>query len=82
MYRFEAFLSEDMNYSSAIFEDFEEDLKANRGRPLETLESAQLRKMKCVVNDISFELLTSRRHFQKYHPENEDTAWRSYPGSW
>lgn len=37
-----------MNYSSAIFRDFGEDLGPVRAQPLESLESAQLRKMRYV----------------------------------
>lgn len=42
---FSAFLSEDMNYSSALFMDFNEDLKSDVTKR-ETLEEAQLRRMR------------------------------------
>lgn len=42
--RFNEFLSEDMNYSSAIFMDYTEDLKKDP-ETCETLEDAQIRKM-------------------------------------
>ncbi|KAJ6539846.1 CFS1-like protein [Mycena vulgaris] len=45
---FSAFLSEDMNYSSAIFKDFNEDLDPNVS-VRESLEDAQLRKVKLIL---------------------------------
>ena len=42
---FQTMLSEDMNYSSAIFLDYKEDL-VKAPELCETLEDAQLRKMK------------------------------------
>jgi cyclopropane fatty-acyl-phospholipid synthase-like methyltransferase len=53
--RFKAFLSADMNYSSAIFEDFREDLASHVKNP-EPLESAQMRKMQYVyfLIDVSY----------------------------
>ncbi|KAF8499899.1 CFS1-like protein, partial [Hysterangium stoloniferum] len=45
---FSAFLSEDMNYSSAIFKDFNEDLLSPDSFH-ETLEEAQLRKMRLAI---------------------------------
>ncbi|EIN11137.1 CFS1-like protein [Punctularia strigosozonata HHB-11173 SS5] len=45
---FEAFLSEDMCYSSAIFKDFTEDLSPKPGA-LESLEDAQMRKMRYII---------------------------------
>ncbi|KIJ24324.1 hypothetical protein M422DRAFT_80693, partial [Sphaerobolus stellatus SS14] len=47
---FTAFLSKDMNYSSAIFKDFNEDLQRSSGIQLETLEEAQTRKMLNVIS--------------------------------
>jgi len=46
---FRSYLSEDMNYSSAIFRDYEEDLKADESNR-ETHERAQLRKMKSLLD--------------------------------
>lgn len=46
--RFTAFLSHDMNYSSAIFKDFNEDINGTQSEHAETLEDAQIRKMKWV----------------------------------
>lgn len=44
--RFTAYLSQDMNYSSAIFRDIDEDLKVERiGTELEHQDEAHLRKM-------------------------------------
>ncbi|KAJ6455577.1 CFS1-like protein [Mycena vitilis] len=45
---FSAFLSEDMNYSSAIFQDFNEDLDPAVSI-CESLEDAQIRKVKLVL---------------------------------
>ncbi|KIJ35027.1 hypothetical protein M422DRAFT_262765 [Sphaerobolus stellatus SS14] len=45
---FSAYLSKDMNYSSAIFRNFSEDLQGNVSER-ETLEEAQLRKMKVIL---------------------------------
>ncbi|KAF7326710.1 CFS1-like protein [Mycena sanguinolenta] len=45
---FSAFLSEDMNYSSAIFKDFNEDLDPTTS-VRESLEDAQLRKTRLVL---------------------------------
>ena len=44
-FSFQNMLSEDMNYSSAIFLDYKEDLM-KAPELCETLEAAQLRKMK------------------------------------
>lgn len=52
---FEAFLSEDMNYSSAIFRDFGEDLGPVRAQPPESLESAQLRKMRLILRQLKIQ---------------------------
>lgn len=35
-----------MNYSSAIFRDYNEDLRDDNSQTLETLEEGQIRKMK------------------------------------
>ncbi|KAJ6590067.1 CFS1-like protein [Mycena vulgaris] len=45
---FAAFLSEDMNYSSAVFKHYNEDLEKQKD-PLESLESAQQRKMEMIL---------------------------------
>ncbi|KAF8589859.1 cyclopropane-fatty-acyl-phospholipid synthase [Ramaria rubella] len=45
---FSTFLSEDMNYSSAIFKDFTEDIRPG-AQDLESLEDAQLRKMRHII---------------------------------
>ncbi|KAF7371112.1 CFS1-like protein [Mycena sanguinolenta] len=45
---FAAILSQDMNYSSAIFKDYTEDLYLTEG-PLESLEAAQERKMEMIL---------------------------------
>ncbi|PFH46944.1 hypothetical protein AMATHDRAFT_153349 [Amanita thiersii Skay4041] len=49
--RFSAFLSEDMNYSSAIFKDYNEDLKPD-GKVIESLEDAQMRKMRTILKKV------------------------------
>lgn len=46
---FSAFLSPDMNYSSAIFRDYNEDLRDDNSYKLETLEEGQIRKMKNII---------------------------------
>ncbi|GJJ08127.1 hypothetical protein Clacol_002335 [Clathrus columnatus] len=48
---FSAFLSTDMNYSSAIFKDYNEDLVGSNTsrRQLESLEEGQIRKMKNLI---------------------------------
>ncbi|KAJ7869995.1 CFS1-like protein [Mycena leptocephala] len=46
---FQAFLSEDMNYSSAIFRDFTEDLHS-QNETTECLEDAQMRKIRFILN--------------------------------
>jgi cyclopropane-fatty-acyl-phospholipid synthase len=48
IYSFGAILSKDMTYSCAVFVDCNGDLKSD-AQP-ETLEDAQLRKMKCVFH--------------------------------
>ncbi|KAF8521213.1 CFS1-like protein [Hysterangium stoloniferum] len=45
---FAAFLSSDMNYSSAIFKDFTEDIEPKEGPP-ESLSDAQIRKMRNII---------------------------------
>ena len=45
-HRFAALLSKDMTYSCAIFENYEEDLQRRDGHVSETLEDAQLRKLR------------------------------------
>ena len=39
-------LSKDMSYSSAIFKDYEEDIRCAGSKDLESLEAAQLRKLR------------------------------------
>lgn len=51
---FESFLSKDMNYSSALFKDFNEDLRAGVENK-ETLEDAQIRKMKNLLNKLKIQ---------------------------
>ncbi|KDQ13376.1 hypothetical protein BOTBODRAFT_33696 [Botryobasidium botryosum FD-172 SS1] len=48
---FSAFLSEDMNYSSAFFKDFNEDITPGAVE-IETLESAQQRKMRHLLKKL------------------------------
>ncbi|KAL0952493.1 hypothetical protein HGRIS_006756 [Hohenbuehelia grisea] len=50
---FEAYLSEDMNYSSALFLDIDEDLAPSCDLSIiESLESAQLRKMRYLIRKL------------------------------
>ncbi|KAF8813872.1 CFS1-like protein, partial [Phlegmacium glaucopus] len=46
---FIAFLSKDMCYSSAIFKDYEGDIRPGSTSNLESLEDAQLRKMRAIL---------------------------------
>ncbi|KAJ7706717.1 CFS1-like protein [Mycena rosella] len=58
---FSAFLSEDMNYSSAIFKDFNKDLCPNI--PVrESLEDAQIRKVKLILKKAN--ILPGQRIFE------------------
>lgn len=51
--RFTAYLSQDMNYSSAIFRDIDEDLKVERiGTELEHQDEAHLRKMYTILSKL------------------------------
>jgi len=49
---FEAMLSKDMTYSSAIFKDYEEDIRRPGSKDLESLEAAQLRKLRAVLKKV------------------------------
>ncbi|KAF8526279.1 cyclopropane-fatty-acyl-phospholipid synthase [Hysterangium stoloniferum] len=51
---FTAFLSSDMNYSSAIFKDFTEDIEPKEG-PRESLADAQIRKMRNIIRSANIQ---------------------------